>query len=85
MTIKLLIDKYATAWAARDIPTGDLYRSIAQNQLIETRKELYDALEYVIETAFYRGYNTRSIVGSLSGEYLGLAINKEWELIKKLL
>ena len=43
--IKLLIDKYAHACVAANIPTGDLYRSITQNQLIKAHNELYEALK----------------------------------------
>lgn len=56
--IKLLIDKYARDYAAVDIPTGELYRSIAQDQLLRCRKELYAALEDRIKEAFMEGYES---------------------------
>ncbi len=57
-----MIERYAVAKAALSIPTGDLYRGIAQDQFMRERKTLYDAindLEARIKDAFFEGYDSK--------------------------
>ncbi len=76
--IKLLADKMAGRYFELSIPTGELYKSIAQSNYWKSKGELHgaiDALEAGIKDAFYAGYTARNI-----NEYLlDSEVDKEWK------
>ncbi len=76
--IKLLADKMAIEYAQIGIPTGELYKSIAQSNYWKAKGELHDAIDALdakIKNAFYAGYTARNI-----NEYLlDSEVDKEWK------
>lgn len=60
--IKLLADKMATEYSQISIPTGELYKSIAQSNYWKAKGELHgaiDELEARVREAFFDGYNAK--------------------------
>lgn len=76
--IKLLADKLAMEYAQIGIPTGELYKSIAQSNYWEAKGELHGAIDAHndrIKDAFYAGYTARNF-----NEYLlDSEVDKEWK------
>ena len=43
--VKVLAEKFAEAAAAKDIPTGKLWRSITADQYLKAKLELFNAID----------------------------------------
>jgi hypothetical protein len=66
--VKLLADRMAQCRAACDIPTGELYRSIALKQYEDARQELFEAIDTLAprhhSPSWNAGYNAGKEEGS---------------------